>query len=187
MAFASKLTISWIFAFLCEYQITHFLHSVLFCSSILLYYTHKEFVMLFCCNVTLEMHWIYQMTCDLVMTCDRMWSFTVNVVVVFYRGSSYHENDRVSSVAAELQFKSISRHSSPTEDRDGTYTYIHTVFGPNLTSTIPLTFCALSPEPSYPREVQHPSAARRSWELRTCINQSKGETGLYYMNHESSE
>lgn len=62
------------------------------------------------------------------------------------RGSSYHENDRVSSVAAELQFKSISRHSSPTEDRD---------------------------EPSYPREVQHPSAARRSWELRTCINQSK--------------
>lgn len=63
-----------------------------------------------------------------------------------FRGSSYHENDRVSSVAAELQFKSISRHSSPTEDRD---------------------------EPSYPREVQHPSAARRSWELRTCINQSK--------------
>ncbi|XP_072293720.1 mitogen-activated protein kinase kinase kinase 4 isoform X3 [Eucyclogobius newberryi] len=56
------------------------------------------------------------------------------------RVSSYHENDRVSSVAAELQFKSISRHSSPTEDRE---------------------------EPSYPRG--DPSVVRRSWELRTCI------------------
>uniref|UniRef100_A0A3B4B7G2 Mitogen-activated protein kinase kinase kinase 4 n=1 Tax=Periophthalmus magnuspinnatus TaxID=409849 RepID=A0A3B4B7G2_9GOBI len=53
--------------------------------------------------------------------------------------SSFHENDRVSSVAAELQFKSISRHSSPTEDR----------------------------EPSYPRG--DPTIVRRSWELRTCI------------------
>ncbi|XP_072293719.1 mitogen-activated protein kinase kinase kinase 4 isoform X2 [Eucyclogobius newberryi] len=57
-----------------------------------------------------------------------------------FRVSSYHENDRVSSVAAELQFKSISRHSSPTEDRE---------------------------EPSYPRG--DPSVVRRSWELRTCI------------------
>ncbi|XP_055018798.1 mitogen-activated protein kinase kinase kinase 4 isoform X2 [Boleophthalmus pectinirostris] len=54
--------------------------------------------------------------------------------------SSFHENDRVSSVAAELQFKSISRHSSPTEDRE---------------------------EPSYPRG--DPTVVRRSWELRTCI------------------
>lgn len=35
------------------------------------------------------------------------------------RGSSFHENDRLSSVAAELHFKSLSRHSSPTEDREG--------------------------------------------------------------------
>ncbi|XP_034464434.1 mitogen-activated protein kinase kinase kinase 4 isoform X2 [Hippoglossus hippoglossus] len=61
------------------------------------------------------------------------------------RGSSYHENDRLSSVAAELHFKSLSRHSSPTEDRE---------------------------EPSYPK-VDPNSAARRSWELRTFINQSK--------------
>ncbi|XP_033835740.1 mitogen-activated protein kinase kinase kinase 4 isoform X3 [Periophthalmus magnuspinnatus] len=57
-----------------------------------------------------------------------------------FRVSSFHENDRVSSVAAELQFKSISRHSSPTEDRE---------------------------EPSYPRG--DPTIVRRSWELRTCI------------------
>ncbi|XP_062257026.1 mitogen-activated protein kinase kinase kinase 4 isoform X1 [Platichthys flesus] len=61
------------------------------------------------------------------------------------RGSSYHENDRLSSVAAELHFKSLSRHSSPTEDRE---------------------------EPSYPKGDPN-SAARRSWELRTFINQSK--------------
>ncbi|XP_030626563.1 mitogen-activated protein kinase kinase kinase 4 [Chanos chanos] len=61
------------------------------------------------------------------------------------RGSSVHENDRLSSVAAELQFKSLSRHSSPTEDRE---------------------------EPSYPN--RDPSTtARRSWELRTFISQSK--------------
>uniref|UniRef100_A0A8D3DEG1 Mitogen-activated protein kinase kinase kinase 4 n=1 Tax=Scophthalmus maximus TaxID=52904 RepID=A0A8D3DEG1_SCOMX len=36
-----------------------------------------------------------------------------------FRGSSFHENDRLSSVAAELQFKSLSRHSSPTEDKEG--------------------------------------------------------------------
>ncbi|XP_060943601.1 mitogen-activated protein kinase kinase kinase 4 isoform X2 [Limanda limanda] len=62
-----------------------------------------------------------------------------------FRGSSYHENDRLSSVAAELHFKSLSRHSSPTEDRE---------------------------EPSYPKGDPN-SAARRSWELRTFINQSK--------------
>uniref|UniRef100_A0A8C5FI57 Mitogen-activated protein kinase kinase kinase 4 n=1 Tax=Gadus morhua TaxID=8049 RepID=A0A8C5FI57_GADMO len=54
-------------------------------------------------------------------------------------------NDRLSSVAAALQFKSLSRHSSPTEDRE---------------------------EPSYPK-VDPGSAARRSWELRTFISQSK--------------
>ncbi|KAL3050196.1 hypothetical protein OYC64_012269 [Pagothenia borchgrevinki] len=61
------------------------------------------------------------------------------------RGSSYHENDRLSSVAAELHFKSLSRHSSPTEDRE---------------------------EPTYPKADPN-SAARRSWELRTFISQSK--------------
>uniref|UniRef100_A0A3Q3M4A9 Mitogen-activated protein kinase kinase kinase 4 n=1 Tax=Labrus bergylta TaxID=56723 RepID=A0A3Q3M4A9_9LABR len=62
-----------------------------------------------------------------------------------FRGSSYHENDRLSTVAAELHFKSLSRHSSPTEDRE---------------------------EPSYPKSDPN-SAARRSWELRTFISQSK--------------
>nr|XP_020458736.1 mitogen-activated protein kinase kinase kinase 4 isoform X3 [Monopterus albus] len=61
------------------------------------------------------------------------------------RGSSFHENDRLSSVAAELHFKSLSRHSSPTEDRE---------------------------EPSYPKG-DPSSAARRSWELRIFISQSK--------------
>ncbi|XP_057197447.1 mitogen-activated protein kinase kinase kinase 4 isoform X1 [Triplophysa rosa] len=61
------------------------------------------------------------------------------------RGSSAHENDRLSSVAAELQFKSLSRHSSPTEDRE---------------------------EPSYPKG-DPSSTARRSWELRNFISQSK--------------
>ncbi|XP_072526478.1 mitogen-activated protein kinase kinase kinase 4 isoform X4 [Salminus brasiliensis] len=60
-------------------------------------------------------------------------------------GTSVHENDRLSSVAAELQFRSLSRHSSPTEDRE---------------------------EPSYPKS--DPAAAvRRSWELRNFISQSK--------------
>uniref|UniRef100_A0A3Q3II55 Mitogen-activated protein kinase kinase kinase 4 n=1 Tax=Monopterus albus TaxID=43700 RepID=A0A3Q3II55_MONAL len=62
-----------------------------------------------------------------------------------FRGSSFHENDRLSSVAAELHFKSLSRHSSPTEDRE---------------------------EPSYPKG-DPSSAARRSWELRIFISQSK--------------
>ncbi|KAG9344460.1 hypothetical protein JZ751_011130 [Albula glossodonta] len=60
-------------------------------------------------------------------------------------GSNLHENDRLSSVAAELQFKSLSRHSSPTEDRE---------------------------EPSYPKG-DPSTSARRSWELRTFISQSK--------------
>ncbi|XP_051507381.1 mitogen-activated protein kinase kinase kinase 4-like isoform X2 [Myxocyprinus asiaticus] len=59
------------------------------------------------------------------------------------RGSSVHENDRLSSVAAE--FKSLSRHSSPTEDRE---------------------------EPSYPKG-DPSSTVRRSWELRNFISQSK--------------
>ncbi|XP_034041558.1 mitogen-activated protein kinase kinase kinase 4 isoform X3 [Thalassophryne amazonica] len=61
------------------------------------------------------------------------------------RGSSFHENDRLSSVAAESHFKSLSRHSSPTEDRE---------------------------EPSYPKG-EPSSVARRSWELRNFITQSK--------------
>nr|XP_013800903.1 PREDICTED: mitogen-activated protein kinase kinase kinase 4 isoform X8 [Apteryx mantelli mantelli] len=35
------------------------------------------------------------------------------------RGSSVPENDRLASIAAELQFRSLSRHSSPTEEREG--------------------------------------------------------------------
>ncbi|MBN3320341.1 M3K4 kinase, partial [Atractosteus spatula] len=61
------------------------------------------------------------------------------------RGSNLHENDRLSSVAAEMQFRSLSRHSSPTEDRE---------------------------EPSYPKGDPN-TTARRSWELRTFISQSK--------------
>ncbi|XP_037127428.1 mitogen-activated protein kinase kinase kinase 4 isoform X1 [Syngnathus acus] len=61
------------------------------------------------------------------------------------RGSSFHENDRLSSVAAELNFKSLSRHSSPTEDRE---------------------------EPAYPKGDSN-SSTRRSWELHTFISQSK--------------
>uniref|UniRef100_A0A8C4YUG6 Mitogen-activated protein kinase kinase kinase 4 n=1 Tax=Gopherus evgoodei TaxID=1825980 RepID=A0A8C4YUG6_9SAUR len=34
------------------------------------------------------------------------------------RGSSVPENERLASIAAELQFRSLSRHSSPTEDRE---------------------------------------------------------------------
>uniref|UniRef100_A0A672KXM2 Mitogen-activated protein kinase kinase kinase 4 n=1 Tax=Sinocyclocheilus grahami TaxID=75366 RepID=A0A672KXM2_SINGR len=61
------------------------------------------------------------------------------------RVSSVHENDRLSSVPAELLFKSLSRHSSPTEDRE---------------------------EPSYPK-ADPSSTARRSWELRNFISQLK--------------
>ncbi|XP_052025332.1 mitogen-activated protein kinase kinase kinase 4 isoform X2 [Apodemus sylvaticus] len=60
-----------------------------------------------------------------------------------FRGSSVPENDRLASIAAELQFRSLSRHSSPTEERD---------------------------EPAYPRS---DGSARRSWELRTLISQTK--------------
>lgn len=61
------------------------------------------------------------------------------------RGSSVPENDRLASIAAELQFRSLSRHSSPTEERD---------------------------EPAYPRS-DSSGSARRSWELRTLISQTK--------------
>uniref|UniRef100_A0A672SB50 Mitogen-activated protein kinase kinase kinase 4 n=1 Tax=Sinocyclocheilus grahami TaxID=75366 RepID=A0A672SB50_SINGR len=67
------------------------------------------------------------------------------ITLLPHRVSSVHENDRLSSVAAELQFKSLSRHSSPTEDRE---------------------------EPSYPK-ADPSSTARRSWELRNFISQSK--------------
>ncbi|GAB1300518.1 Mitogen-activated protein kinase kinase kinase 4 [Apodemus speciosus] len=60
-------------------------------------------------------------------------------------GSSVPENDRLASIAAELQFRSLSRHSSPTEERD---------------------------EPAYPRS-DSSGSARRSWELRTLISQTK--------------
>ncbi|XP_063089167.1 mitogen-activated protein kinase kinase kinase 4 isoform X5 [Cavia porcellus] len=61
------------------------------------------------------------------------------------RGSSVPENDRLASIAAELQFRSLSRHSSPTEERD---------------------------EPAYPRG-DTSGSTRRSWELRTLISQTK--------------
>ncbi|XP_045150351.1 mitogen-activated protein kinase kinase kinase 4 isoform X1 [Echinops telfairi] len=61
------------------------------------------------------------------------------------RGSSVPENDRLASIAAELQFRSLSRHSSPTEERD---------------------------EPAYPKG-ESSASARRSWELRTLISQTK--------------
>ncbi|XP_051868162.1 mitogen-activated protein kinase kinase kinase 4 isoform X3 [Pristis pectinata] len=61
------------------------------------------------------------------------------------RGSSVPENDRLASIAAELQFKSLSRHSSPTEDRE---------------------------EPTYPKGDPGVSV-RRSWELRSLLSQSK--------------
>uniref|UniRef100_A0A452QNN3 Mitogen-activated protein kinase kinase kinase 4 n=1 Tax=Ursus americanus TaxID=9643 RepID=A0A452QNN3_URSAM len=60
-------------------------------------------------------------------------------------GSSVPENDRLASIAAELQFRSLSRHSSPTEERD---------------------------EPAYPKG-DSSGSARRSWELRTLISQTK--------------
>ncbi|XP_062980538.1 mitogen-activated protein kinase kinase kinase 4 isoform X4 [Elgaria multicarinata webbii] len=62
-----------------------------------------------------------------------------------FRGSSVPENDRLASIAAELQFRSLSRHSSPTEERE---------------------------EPSYPKG-DSGGSARRSWELRTLISQTK--------------
>ncbi|RMC12652.1 hypothetical protein DUI87_10176 [Hirundo rustica rustica] len=64
-----------------------------------------------------------------------------------FRGSSVPENDRLASIAAELQFRSLSRHSSPTEERE---------------------------EPLYPKG-DSSGSSRRSWELRTLINQTKGE------------
>ncbi|XP_077204275.1 mitogen-activated protein kinase kinase kinase 4 isoform X2 [Paroedura picta] len=64
------------------------------------------------------------------------------------RGSSVPENDRLASIAAELQFRSLSRHSSPTEERE---------------------------EPSYPKG-DSSGSARRSWELRTFINQTRGDS-----------
>uniref|UniRef100_A0A8C7J8K9 Mitogen-activated protein kinase kinase kinase 4 n=1 Tax=Oncorhynchus kisutch TaxID=8019 RepID=A0A8C7J8K9_ONCKI len=62
------------------------------------------------------------------------------------RGTNLQENDRLWSVAAEMHFRSLSRHSSPTENRE---------------------------EPSYPKGGEPSSTARRSWELRTFISQSK--------------
>ncbi|XP_074044083.1 mitogen-activated protein kinase kinase kinase 4 isoform X7 [Macrotis lagotis] len=62
-----------------------------------------------------------------------------------FRGSSVPENDRLASIAAELQFRSLSRHSSPTEERD---------------------------EPSYPKG-DSSGPTRRSWELRTLLSQNK--------------
>lgn len=62
-----------------------------------------------------------------------------------FRGSSVPENDRLASIASELQFRSLSRHSSPTEERE---------------------------EPTYPKAEQGAST-RRSWELQNLISQTR--------------
>ncbi|XP_056422756.1 mitogen-activated protein kinase kinase kinase 4 isoform X3 [Hyla sarda] len=61
------------------------------------------------------------------------------------RGSSVPENDRLSSIASELQFRSLSRHSSPTEERE---------------------------EPTYPK-LDQGGSSRRSWELQNLISQTR--------------
>ncbi|XP_069830473.1 mitogen-activated protein kinase kinase kinase 4 isoform X2 [Dendropsophus ebraccatus] len=61
-----------------------------------------------------------------------------------FRGSSVPENDRLASIASELQFRSLSRHSSPTEERE---------------------------EPTYPKAEQ--GCTRRSWELQNLIIQTR--------------
>ncbi|KAG8444472.1 hypothetical protein GDO86_009591 [Hymenochirus boettgeri] len=62
-----------------------------------------------------------------------------------FRGSSTPENDRLASIASELQFRSLSRHSSPTEDRE---------------------------EPCYPKG-ESSGSSRRSWELQTLISYTR--------------
>uniref|UniRef100_A0A452QNN1 Mitogen-activated protein kinase kinase kinase 4 n=1 Tax=Ursus americanus TaxID=9643 RepID=A0A452QNN1_URSAM len=42
-----------------------------------------------------------------------------HLIIPTPEGFSVPENDRLASIAAELQFRSLSRHSSPTEERDG--------------------------------------------------------------------
>ncbi|XP_071997410.1 mitogen-activated protein kinase kinase kinase 4 isoform X3 [Engystomops pustulosus] len=61
------------------------------------------------------------------------------------RGSSVPENDRLAFIGSELQFRSLSRHSSPTEERE---------------------------EPVYPKADQVGST-RRSWELQNLISQTR--------------
>lgn len=91
-----------------------------------------------------------------------------------HRVSSVHENDRLSSVAAELQFKSLSRHSSPTEDREGIDALFDFVQSVIFLLNIFCKFSLVFPEPSYPK-ADPSSTARRSWELRNFISQSKGK------------
>ncbi len=105
--------------------------------------------------------------------CEWRWSLYVTFDSLLpHRVSSVHENDRLSSVAVELHFKSLSRHSSPTEDREGLH-YLTLC----KVSFLLNTFCKFSlvfPEPSYPK-ADPSSTARRSWELRNFISQSKGK------------
>lgn len=78
------------------------------------------------------------------------------------RGSSYHEN-----------FKSLSRHSSPTEDREGGRCL-------EWNHIVKLKLSHWQPFPPFPPlEPSYPKDARRSWELRTLISQSKGELAGY--------
>lgn len=93
---------------------------------------------------------------------------------MLHRVSSVHENDRLSSVAAELQFKSLSRHSSPTEDREGIDALLDFVQSVIFLLNVFCKFSLVFPEPSYPK-ADPSSTARRSWELRNFISQSKGK------------
>ncbi|KAJ8248280.1 hypothetical protein GJAV_G00240310 [Gymnothorax javanicus] len=86
------------------------------------------------------------------------------------RGSNLHENDRLYSVAAE--FKSLSRHSSPTEDREGWGTRSALSLSFSVCPSPILTHPRIPVEPSYPKG-DPSTSARRSWELRTFISQSK--------------
>ncbi|XP_068087837.1 mitogen-activated protein kinase kinase kinase 4 isoform X2 [Hyperolius riggenbachi] len=61
------------------------------------------------------------------------------------RGSSVPENERLAFIASESQFRSLSRHSSPTEERE---------------------------EPTYPKGDQV-VISRRSWELQNLISQTR--------------
>ncbi len=111
--------------------------------------------------------------CPNLFLCEwRWWLYVTFDSLLPHRVSSVHENDRLSSVAVELHFKSLSRHSSPTEDREG-LRYL-TLCKVSFLLNIFCKFSLVFPEPSYPK-ADPSSTARRSWELRNFISQSKGK------------
>lgn len=115
------------------------------------------------------------MCLNLFLSEGRWWPYITLDSFLPHRVSSVHENDRLSSVAAELQFKSLSRHSSPTEDREGIDALLDFVQSVFFHTYILSKFSLVFPEPSYPK-ADPSSTARRSWELRNFISQSKGRT-----------